>query len=215
MFLEAKFLNLKEFRTPKFLSSITKKKRNGHIFIRDADPLVLAICGEKRHVRKYTLSCPLFYVLDNRKLSKNFDVIVQSLSHIQVFASPWTAARQVSLSFTIFWNLFKLMSVELVISFNHLILCHPSLSSYPQSFQASESFPMNWLFASGSQSYWSFSISLFSEYSGLISHRMDWFDLLDVQGILKSLLQHHNLKTSVLQTRPSLWSDSLTSIHDY
>ena len=125
MFLEAKFLNLKEFRTPKFVSSITKKKRNGHIFIRDADPLVLAICGEKRHVRKYTLSCPLFYVLDNRKLSKNFDVIVQSLSHIRFFASPWTAARQASLSFTIFWNLFKLMSVELVMSFNHLILCHP------------------------------------------------------------------------------------------
>ena len=129
MFLEAKFLNLKEFRTPKFVSSITKKKRNGHIFIRDADPLVLAICGEKRHVRKYTLSCPLFYVLDNRKLSKNFDVIVQSLSHIQVFASPWTAARQVSLSFTIFWNLFKLMSIELVMSFNHRILCHPLLLS--------------------------------------------------------------------------------------
>ena len=68
MFLEAKFLNLKEFRTPKFLSSITKKKRNGHIFIRDSDIRVLAICGEKRHVRKYTLFCPLCYVLDNRKL---------------------------------------------------------------------------------------------------------------------------------------------------
>ena len=129
MFQEAKFFNLKEFRTPKFLSSITKKKRNGHIFIRDSDPHVLAICGEKRHVRKYTLSCPLFYVLDNRKLLKNFDVIVQSLSHIQVFASPWTAARQVSLSFTIFWNLFKLMSIELVMSFNHRILCHPLLLS--------------------------------------------------------------------------------------
>ena len=122
MFLEAKFFNLKEFRTPKFLSSITKKKRNGHIFIRDSDPHVLAICGEKRHVRKCTLSCPLFYVLDNRKLSKNFDVIVQSLSHIRFFASPWTAARQASLSSSISGGLFRLMSIELVMDLESTVV---------------------------------------------------------------------------------------------
>ena len=86
--------------------------------------------------------------------------------------------------------------------------CHPTISSSaalfsscPQSFPASGSFPMSWLFASGSQSYWSFSFSISpsNEYSGLISLKIDWFDLLAAQGTLKSLLQHHNLKASILQ----------------
>ena len=102
-------------------------------------------------------------------------VVVQSLSSVQLFATPWTAACQASLSFTITWNLLKPMSIESVMPSNHLILCHPSFSC-PQSC---------W------PKYWSFSISPSNKYSGLISFRIDWFDLLAVQGTLKSLLQHH------------------------
>ena len=115
-----------------------------------------------------------------------------------VFATPWTAARQASLSFTISQSLLKLMSIELVIPSNHLILCC-SLLLLPSIF------PSNRVFSSESAlhirwpKYWSFSISPSNKYSGLISFRMDWFDLLAVQGTLKSLLQHHNSKASILQ----------------
>ena len=116
-------------------------------------------------------------------------------------AAPWTAACQASLSFTIFWSLLKLVSVESVMLSNHpfSVSC---FSSCPQSFPASRSFAMSQLFASGGQSkYWSFcfSISASNEYSGLISFRTNWFCLLAVQGTLKSLLQHHNLKALILQ----------------
>ena len=115
-----------------------------------------------------------------------------------VFATPWTAARQASLSFTISQSLLKLMSIELVIPSNHLILCC-SLLLLPSIF------PSNRVFSSESAlhirwpKYWSFSISPSNKYSGLISFRMDWFDLLAVQGTLKSLLQHHSSKASILQ----------------
>ena len=115
-----------------------------------------------------------------------------------VFATPWTAARQASLSFTISQSLLKLMSIELVIPSNHLILCC-SLLLLPSIF------PSNRVFSSESAlhirwpKYWSFSISPSNKYSGLISFRMDWFDLLAVRGTLKSLLQHHNSKASILQ----------------
>ena len=113
-------------------------------------------------------------------------------------ATPWTAAQQVSLSFTNSWNLLKLMTMELVMPSNHLILCRPLLlpSMFPSiRVFSSESVlqirhPKDWSF--------SFSISPSSEYSGLISFRMDWLDLLAVQGTLKSLLQHHSSKTSIL-----------------
>ena len=123
---------------------------------------------------------------------------VQSLSHVKLFATPWTAAHQVSLSITNSWSLLKLMSIESVMPSNHLILCHP-LSSCLQSFPASGSFPMSWLICTRCLKYWSFSFSPFNEYSGLISFRIDWFDLLAVQGTLKSLLQHHSAKAPVLQ----------------
>ena len=125
---------------------------------------------------------------------------VQSLSCVQLFPIPWTAARQASLSSTNSWRLHKLMSIELVIPFNHLILCRPLLllpSIFPGiGVFSSESvlrirWPKDWSF--------SFSISPSNEYSVLISFRMDWFDLLAVQGTLKSLLQHHSLKASILQ----------------
>ena len=107
---------------------------------------------------------------------------VQSLSHVQLFAAPWTAAHQASLSITNSQSLLKLMSIESVM---------PSNFSCLQSFPASGSFPLSQFFASGDQSIGSFSISPLSEYSRLISFRIDWFDLA-VQGTLKNLRQHHN-----------------------
>ena len=115
---------------------------------------------------------------------------VQSLSHVWLFATPWIAAHQASLSITNSWSSLKLMSIESVMPFSHLILCHP-FSSCPQSLPESESFPMSQLFAWGGQSNWSFSFSISpsNEHSGLISFRVDWLDLLAVQGTLKRLLQ--------------------------
>ena len=113
---------------------------------------------------------------------------VQSLSHVQLFATPWTAARQASLSITNSQSLLKLMSVESVMPFNHLILCRPLLlppSIFPsiRVFSNKSVLHMRW------PKYWtfSFSISPSNKYSGLISFRMDWLDLLAVQGTLKSL----------------------------
>ena len=125
---------------------------------------------------------------------------VQSLSHVQLFVTPWTAACQASLFITNSWSLFKLMSIELVMPCKHLILCHPLLllpSIFPSiSVCSNESalhirWPKYWNF--------SFSISPSNKYSGLISFRIYGFDLLAVQGTLKSLLQHHSSKASVLQ----------------
>ena len=125
---------------------------------------------------------------------------VQSLSHIRLFATPWITASQASLSITNSWCLLKLMSIELVMPSNHLILCHP-LFLQPSVFASMRVFsnesvlcirwPKDWSF--------SFSISPSNKYSGLISFRMDWLDLLAVQGTLKSLLQHHSSKASMLQ----------------
>ena len=116
---------------------------------------------------------------------------VQSLSHVWLFATPWTTACQASLS-SITNFLLKFMSIESVMPSNNLILCCPLLL-LPSIFSASGSFPMSQFFSSGGQSIsFSFSISPSNEYSGLISFRIDWFDLLVVQGTLKSLLQHHS-----------------------
>ena len=119
---------------------------------------------------------------------------VQSLSHIWLFDTPWTAAYQASLSITNSWTLLKLMSIKWVMPSNHLILCC-SLLLLPSVF------PSIRVFSSESVlciRYWSFSISPSNEYSGLISFRIEWFDLLGVQWTLKSLIQHHNLKASIL-----------------
>ena len=140
----------------------------------------------------------------------------QSLSRVQRFATPWTAACQASLSFIISWSLPKLMSIELVMPFNHLILCVP-FSSCLQSFPASGSFPVTWALSIRWPKYWSFSYSnsLSNEYPRLISFRIDWFDLLAVQGTLRSLLQLHNLKASILQQSAFFMVPTFTSIHDY
>ena len=125
-------------------------------------------------------------------------IVVWSLSHVELFATPWTAACQAFLSFTISWSLLKLMFTESVMPSNHFTLFHPLLLLPPifPSIRAfsNEALHIRW------PKYWgfNFSISSSNEYSGLISFRIAWFDFLAVQGILKSLLQDHNLKASVL-----------------
>ena len=115
---------------------------------------------------------------------------VQSLSHVRLFVTPWTAADQASLSITNSWSLFKLMSIESVIPSNHLILCRPLLL-LPSIFPSIRVFSHESVLCIRWPKYWrfSFSISPSKEYSGLISFRMDWLDLLAVQETLKSLLQ--------------------------
>ena len=129
----------------------------------------------------------------------SFVVVVQSLSHVQLFATPWTEACQASLSFTISQNLLKFMSIVFVMPSNHLILCCPLLL-LPSIFPSIRVFSNESVLHIRPE-YWSFSFSISSssEYSGLISFRTDWFDLLAIQGALKSLLQHHNLKASILR----------------
>ena len=124
---------------------------------------------------------------------------VQLLSRVQLFATPWTAAHQTSLSITNSQSLLKLMSIELVMPSNHLILCCPLLL-LPLIFPSIEVFPNESVFCIRWPKYWSFSFSIgpFNEYSGLIAFRMDWFDLPAVQGTLESLLQHHSSKASIL-----------------
>ena len=137
----------------------------------------------------------LFSSCDKRGFSS-----VQLLSRILLYATPWTAAHQASLSITNSWSLPKIMSIELVMPSNHLIFCCPLL--LPPSI-----FPSITVFFNESvlhirwPKYWSFSFSISpsNEYSGLISFRMDWVDLLAAQGTLKSLLQHHSSKASILQ----------------
>ena len=126
--------------------------------------------------------------------------LVQSLSQIQLFATPWTVAYQASLSFIISQSLLKLMPIELVMPSNHLILCCPlllqtSISPSIRVFSNKLALCIRW------PKYWSFSFSISpsNKHPGLISFRMGWLDLLAVQGTLKSLLQHHSSKASILQ----------------
>ena len=127
--------------------------------------------------------------------------LVQSLSHVQLFATPWTAASQASLSFTNSWILLTLTSIESVMPSNHLILCRPLLLP-PSIFPSIRVFSNESVLCIRWSKYWNFhfSISPSNKYSGLISSRMDWLDLLTVQGTLKRLLQHHSSKASVLRS---------------
>ena len=126
-------------------------------------------------------------------------IVVQFLGCVWLFVTSWTAAQQAPLSSSISWSLLKFMSIKSVMLPNYLMLCFPLLL-LPSIFSSNKVFSMSWLFASGGQKYWrfSFSNSTSNEYSGLISFRIDWFDLLAVEGTLKSLPQHHNLKASFL-----------------
>ena len=148
--------------------------------------LLLILCIHPRH-----LGCFAFSVQFSS---------VQSLSHVRLFTSPWTASHQASLSITNSWSPPKPMSIESMMPSNHLNLCHP-LFLLPSIFPSIRVFsnesalcirwPKNWSF--------SFNISPSSEHPELISFRMDWLDLLAVQGTLKSLLQHHSSKASILR----------------
>ena len=140
---------------------------------------------------------------------------VQLLSHFWLFATPWTVAGQASLSITNSQSLLKLKSIESVMPTNQLILCHPHLLP-PSTFPSIRVFSNESVLHIKWPKYWSFScsISLSNEYSGLISFKMDWLDLVAVQGTLKSLLQHHSSKASIFQGS-AFFSPTLTSIHDY
>ena len=135
-----------------------------------------------------------FFFLNSAQFSS-----IQVLSCCQLFASPWTAAHQASLSITNFQSLLKLVSFKSVMSSNHLILYHPLLLP-PSIFPSIRVFFNESVPCSRWPKYWSFSFSISpsNEYSGLISFRMDWLNLLAVQGTLKSLLQHHSSKASII-----------------
>ena len=141
---------------------------------------------------------------------------VQWLSHVQLFATPWIAACQASLSTSNSRSSLKLTSIESVMPSSHLILCHPLLLLPPippsiRVFSDESTLHMRW------PKYWSFSFNITpsNEHPGLISFRMDWLDLLAVQGTLKSLLQHHSSKTSILQ-RSAFFTVQLSHpLHDH
>ena len=151
----------------------------------------------------YILDCTVYQDTDEA-LSYSWQRVfqfssVQSLSLVQLFATPWIAARQASLSITNFRSLLKLMSIESVMPSNHLVLCRPLLLLPPippsiRVFSNESTLHIRW------PKYWSFSFSISpsSERPGLISFRIDWLDLLAVQGTLKSLIQHHSSKASIL-----------------
>ena len=140
---------------------------------------------------------------------------VQSLSCVRLFATPWIAAHQASLSITNSWSSLRVMSIESVMPSSHLILCRPLLLLPPvppsiRVFSSESTLRIRWL------KYWSFSFSIIpsKEIPGLISFRMDWLDLRAAQGTLKSLLQHHSSKASILQCS-AFFTVQLTSIHDH
>ena len=147
-----------------------------------------------------SIQIPIYnYFLYCLKISHVQFSSVQSLSHVWLFATPWTAAFQASLSITNSQSLLKLMSIESVMPSNHLILYHPLLL-LPSIFPSIRVFSNESVLRIRWPKYWSFSFSISpsNEYSGLISFRMDWLDLLAAQGTLKSLLQHHNSKAFIL-----------------
>ena len=153
-----------------------------------------------KHVSAYTTDTHTpTHTHTHRGCSSHIVVVVQSLSYVRLFATPWIAACQASLSFTISWSLLKLMSIELVMPSNHLVLCCPLLL-LPSILPSVRVFSNELALCIRWPKYWSFSfrISPSNEYSGLVSFKIDWSDLLGVQGTLKSLLQHCSSKALVL-----------------
>ena len=141
---------------------------------------------------------------------------VQSLSHVQLYVTPWIAARQASLSITNSRSLPKLMFIKSVMTSNHLILCRPLLL-LPSIFPSIRVFSNASALRIRGPKYWSFSfnISPSNEHRGLISFRMDWLDLLSVQGTLKTLFQHHSSKASILLYSTIFMVQLSPSICDY
>ena len=148
------------------------------------------------------------FIINNNTIGRRrcFPVLISSvqyLSLVRLFATPWTAARQASLSITNSWSFLKLMCVESVMPSNHPILCRRPLLLLPSILPSIRVFPNESFLRIKWPKYWrfSFSINPSNEHPGLISFRMDWLDLLAVQGTLKSLLQHHSSKASILPQR--------------
>ena len=151
----------------------------------------LCLCGQS-YTRRFLSSW--------NKHSNQFSQSVQSLRCVQLFATPWTGAYQAPLSINNSWSLLKLMSITSVMPSNHFILCHPLLL-LPSIFPSIRVFSTESVLCIRCPKCWSFSFSIspYNEFSGLISYRNDWLDLLAVQGTLKSFLQHHSSKASILQ----------------
>ena len=158
------------------------------------------------------MSVQVYFMIDvdGVFLKLMISVVVQSLSHVQLFATPWTAAHQAFLSITNSWSSLKLMSIKLVMPSNHLNLCRPLLllpSTFPsiRVFSNESALHIRW------PKYWSFrfNISSSNEHSGLISFRIGWLDLLAVQGTLKSPLQYHSSKASIL------WHSAFFIVHSH
>ena len=165
----------------------------------------------------FILASLIFHCFSVKGLHKVFGSFssVQLLSHVGLLATPWTAARHASLSITDSRSLLKLMSIESVMPSNHLILCCPLLLP-PSIFPSIGAFSNELVLCIRWPKYWSFSfsISLSNEYSGLISFRIDWLDLFAVKGTLKSLLQCHSSKASILR-HLAFFIVQLTPVHDY
>ena len=175
----------------------------------DAVKVLHSICQHIWKVQQYhrTGKVQFSFQSQRKAMPKNAQTTTQlhssqfsSLSHVRLFATPCTAAHQACLSITNSWSLPKLMFIELVMPPNHLILCQ-LLLLLPSAFPASGSFQMSQFLGIRWPKYWSssFNISPSNEQSGLISFKMDWLDLLAVQGKLKSLLQYHCSKASILE----------------
>ena len=157
---------------------------------------------------------PFIETGDYEKILEEISQSVQSLSYVLLFVAIWDCSTQASWSITNSWNLLKLMSIDLVMPSNHLILCHPSLLQ-PSIFHSIRIFSNESVLCIRLPKYWSFSFSISpsNEYSGLISFGMDWLDLLALQETLKALLQQFkSINSSALSF---LYSSTLTSIHDY
>ena len=161
---------------------------------------------------------PLYVALWRSLMTSMLFSSVQSLSHVRLFATPWIAAHQASLSITSSLSLLNLMSIESMMPPSHLILCHPLLL-LPSIFPSIRVFSNESILCIGWPQYWSFSFSInpSNDYLGLISFRIDLLDLLAVQGTLKSLLQHHSSKLFGINSSALnfLYSPTLTSINDY
>ena len=159
------------------------------------------VCLEKLYIVAWSLSClslNLLLAIAKRETQVHQFSSVQWVNRVWLFATPWTTACQVSLFITNSRSILKLMYTESVMPSSHLILCHPLLL-LPSIFPSIRVFSNELVLRIRWPKYWSFSISSSNEYSGLISFRMDWLDLLAVQGTLRSLLQHYSSKASILQ----------------
>ena len=171
------------------------QKKNKHRASVRFHSLICLKCADIFKLSKYLCLFSFNILMLNN--CKQIHFVVQLLNLVQLFATSWTAACQASLSFIVSQSLFKLMFIKLMIPSNRLILCHP-VPLLPSIFPSTRVFSNELALCIRWPKYWSFSISLSSEHSGLISFRIDWLDLLAVQGSLKSLLQHHSSEASII-----------------